>query len=116
MVEKEQSVAWSVPYFIPGGTEFTTAAQPPMSVRGIPFKQYALHECSNQGYIMSVLTLSLQNSPYANLRYTIQRDCQEFNQCMLCSLVFASCAYEEVCNPNPNPYRRPTKKMKCRIL
>ncbi|KAK9902204.1 hypothetical protein WJX75_007719 [Coccomyxa subellipsoidea] len=44
MVEKEQSVAWSVPYFIPGGTEFTTAAQPPMSVRGL---------CAGEGTLLA---------------------------------------------------------------
>ncbi|CAL8465937.1 g5473 [Coccomyxa elongata] len=35
-IEKEHSVAWSVPYFIPGGSEFVKEnAQPPTTVRGL---------------------------------------------------------------------------------
>lgn len=35
MIEKERSVAWSVPYFIPGGSEFAKEnAEPPTTVRG----------------------------------------------------------------------------------
>lgn len=46
LVEKEQAVAWSTPYFIPGGSNFAPGEQPLISVRGITAPFHVLHLCS----------------------------------------------------------------------
>ena len=64
VIEKEQSVAWSVPYFVPGGSDFAPGAQPTMSVRGIFVRQHAPQLCSISSELIDqlqcLLILSLQ--------------------------------------------------------